>query len=130
VLGLDAQVLHQEVAIALEARVRGNRQFRRNLERLVNPQMLRLAALGRSGTLARPASGPVSAAAVVTILVAVAITIGLGLHSARLELRLCLLSLEDGNLIAQLLNMLCLLAVLLKQRLDLFQQLLHQRSAL
>ena len=78
----------------------------------------------------RPVSGPVSAAAVVTILVAVAITIGLGLHSARLELRLCLLSLEDGNLIAQLLNMLCLLAVLLKQRLDLFQQLLHQRSAL
>ena len=52
VVGLDAQVLHQEVAIALEARVRGNRQFRRNLERLVNPQMLRLAALGRSGTLA------------------------------------------------------------------------------
>jgi len=126
VVWLDAQILHHEVAIALEARVLRNRHPRRDLERLVDRELPGLAALGRPGALA------LSAVILVVGIGPVGITIGLGLgfHSARFELRLCLLPLEHGDLVAHLLDDLRLRAVLLKQILKLDQQLLHQRTAL
>jgi len=124
VVWLDAQILHHEVAIALEARVLRNRRLRRDLDRLVDRELLGLAALGRPGALA------LSAVILVGGVGPLGITIGLGLHSARFELRLCLLPLEHGDLVAHLLDDLRLRAVLLKQMLKLHQQLLHQRTAL
>ena len=130
-MGLDAQVLHDEVPIAFEARALGNRHRRRDLERLVNPQVLRLAALGRPGALARLTLAPFIIPAVALITpIDLAAALGLPVHSARFELRLRLLSLEYGDLIAQLLNPFRLPAVLLEQFFDLLQQLLHQRRAL
>ena len=121
VVWLDAQILHHEVAIALEARVLRNRHLRRDLERLVDRELPGLAALGRPGALALSA---------VILVGGITIGLDLGFHAARLELRLRLLSLEHGDLVAHLLDDLRLRAVLLKQILKLDQQLLHQRTAL
>ena len=123
---LNAQILHDEVAIALEARALRNRRLRRDLDRLVDRELLGLAALGRPGALV------LSTVILVVGIGPLGITIGLGLgfHSARFELRLCLLPLEHGDLVAHLLDDLSLPAVLPKQILKLYQQLLHQRAAL
>jgi hypothetical protein len=126
VVGLDVQILHDEVAIALEARVLGNRRLGRDLDRLVDRQRLGLAALGRPGTLALSPVVLVVGIGPVGILTG----LGLGFHPARFELRLRLLPLEHGDLVAHLLDDLSLPAVLLKHVLKLYQQLLHQRAAL
>jgi hypothetical protein len=128
-VGRDAQVLHDEVAIAFEACACGKRHRRGDCERLVNRQCLRLAALGRPGAFARPTLGPVIVIAVIRS-VALVVGLGLGVHAARFEPRLGFLSLEHGDLIAQLLNLFRLPAVLLQQLFDLLQQLLDQRRAL
>ena len=96
-------------------------------------QLLRLATLGRPGALTRLAIGPVTVATVAVFVFApVGITVGFGLgfHSARLELRLCLLPFEHGDFVAHLLDALRLPAVFLKQILDLAEQLLHQHASL
>jgi hypothetical protein len=133
IVGLNAQILHDEIAITLEPRSVRNRRPRCHLDRLVDNQLLALATLGRAGALARLATGPlILATAAVFLFAPVAITLrpSLGFHSARLELRLGLLPLEHGDFVAHLLNDLCLSAVFLEQVLDLAQQLLHQRAAL
>ena len=137
VVGLDAHVLHDEIAIACEARVLGNGERRCKLDRLMDRQLPGLAVLGRPGTLARLAISTVNVVVdTVVIFVPVGVTaritvgLGLGFHSARFKLRLCFLSLEHGYFVAHLLDDLCLLAVFLKQMLDLAQQLLHQRAPL
>jgi hypothetical protein len=58
VVRLDAQVLHDEVAIALEARAGRNRHLRRDLERLVNRQLRGLARLDEPARLRGGRSAP------------------------------------------------------------------------
>ena len=101
VVGLDTQVLHDEVAIALEPRAGGNRRLRRELARLMDRQLLGLAAFGRTGALARRTSAATVRRAA-TIIAAIGIIVGFGfarrLHPARLEPRPRLLPLQDSDL--------------------------------
>jgi hypothetical protein len=81
----------------------------------VKRQVLRLAALGRPGALARSTRGPLIAPAFALIgPIGIAAGLGQGLHAAGFEPWLRFLSLEHGDLIAQLLNLFRLPAVLLK----------------
>ncbi len=116
VVGRNAQLLHDEVTIPFEAGVRRQRLTRGDLDGLVNRQLLALAALRRARTLAVRLLG--------------VRRLGRRVHTARLELRLRLLALEHGDLVAQLLNQLRLPQYLLDELLDLPEQSIHQRTAL